>query len=691
MTQVSLTQSQLAAMESFKQFLEGPQQVFILKGAAGTGKTTVVGAIVEQLSDTERKVHLMAPTGRAAFLLGSKTEHKALTIHKSIYTLNMLEPSSKDENEDVGFHAKFGLRIDTDALDDIYFVDEASLISDTFAENETFSFGSGCLLHDLFEYVHGRKIIFVGDHAQLPPIGMNFSPALDAEYIRDQFGCDVVECILSEVIRQGAQSGILHNATKIREHIENKSFIEFKLQETDDCHCESINLLRPYFELSEIRPNVNAAIIAYSNKNVQQYNQLVREHYFGENANRLLPGELLVICRNNYSNHNELFNGNIIQVISCQDDADVERRTVGVNSGKKVEHVDLYFRKISFKFNYGSDSRVHTALILDNFLDSASPSISRLLSAALIVDFNNRLPQKIKEYLPQIKRLLRTQEQLSPEQRELYKAYHDLLLSDPYYNAVICKYGYAMTCHKAQGGEWENVFVDMFRFGSTANENYFRWAYTAITRASQKLCVFRSPEFSYISNLVVMAIQKSTRISITPYAHDADNFRETRFSKIAKIASEQNLSVSEDNSRQYQQWVTFSDSIGNRATFVLWYSNNGYSTTVNCRVSSSTDFTSQCSQILDTSLIPEEIPFETPDRPFAQRLHRHILSLLDECDIQLLNVTQEQYFDSYLLKTDGFAKVEIYHTDKGNYSTMKPMSSIGTDDKKLESFCQKFK
>jgi hypothetical protein len=207
----------------------------------------------------------------------------------------------------------------------------------------------------------------------------------------------------------------LHNATKIRNSIEAKTFIEFKLDAADDFRSEEADLLRPYFRLSADKPAVKAAVIAYSNKQVLQYNRLIRRHYFGEEAPRLLPGELLMIARNCYAFDAELFNGNIVLVTSCEADADVERRTVRVKMGKdRVETVELCFRKVSIKFHTGSGVVELHVMILDNFLEEPTPTVGGLLARALIVDFHQRLPAAMQEQLPAIRSIGHSKNGMTP-------------------------------------------------------------------------------------------------------------------------------------------------------------------------------------------------------------------------------------------------------------------------------------
>lgn len=689
---LEFTKSQKSAIEAFKSFLESDSQVFLLKGAAGTGKTTLVSEFLKIMEAENREYGLMAPTGRAAYIIGSKTGKPASTIHKGIYGLSALKSTSqnKEDEEDGRLHLRFALNGNNDSHRAVYIIDEASMVSDVYSENEAFFFGSGCLLTDLFEYIEERKLVIIGDYAQLPPVGMNFSPALDREYLENKFSCKVSEVMLREVIRQSNEGTILVNATHIRDNIERKTFVEFILKEGEDFIAEDTDLLKPYYQLSSQKPSIKAAVISYSNKQALDYNQAIRRHYYGDDAPRLVAGDLLMICRNNYSYGQELFNGNIVQIEACQPDNEVIERQVRVKICKdRIETVILKFRKATIRFGVNGKPMSLNVMLLDNFLDDPNGSVGGLLARALIVDFNNRLPESIKSRYNEIRRLLRSKEKLSVEQKELCAAYINLLNKDPYYNAVICKYGYAMTCHKAQGGEWENVFVDMCRFGGTANEDYFRWAYTALTRASKKIWHFHSPEFNYISNLVVEEIKPSSNIKVSNYSDSLD-FCEARYTRLRKLGDAAGLKVSEDRSKQYQHIVTFTDANSNIATFQLWYKAKGYSNKNILVNSTSEDFSSLCSQIIDLSFAPEIVPFSSPDRPFAEKLVAFMRSQLKEVGIQLLNITQENYQDVFHLKTDGIAQVGLTYTAKGNYTYMRMISSLGQADSKLQELRNRF-
>lgn len=692
MMEFNLTNSQQSALRAFESFLDGEEQVFMLKGAAGTGKTTLLSELLKVLKGKSRPFRLMAPTGRAAFILGNKTGIGAVTIHKGIYALSKLKRIGKKDEDDTDekLHLRFALQSNEDSPNAVYIVDEASMVSDAFSENEAFSFGSGCLLSDLFRFAEGRKIVFVGDYAQLPPVGMNSSPALDNEYVEKKFDCAVREVMLREVMRQTHQSSMLKNALAIRDSIEAKSFVEFKVESGEDSVSEGGDMLKPYYALFPDKPSSSSAVIAYSNRQALNYNIAIRSHYYGEDAPRLKAGDLLMISRNNYSYETELFNGNVVLVESCQPDSEVTTRAVTIKVGRdKTKCVRLNFRQATIAFKSGTEKKALNVMLLDNFLDDPNGSVGGILAQALIVDFEKRLTPYLKENMPEIRKALRHSGNLTLRQKEIYDAYIHALQKDPYYNAVICKYGYAMTCHKAQGGEWPYVFVDMCRFGGTANEDYFRWAYTALTRASNKVWHYHSPDFNYIGGLVVEEIKPSSNLKISMYSENED-FRSVRFSRIQRLGAKHGLTVVDDLSKPYQHLVSFSDSYLNHAKYQLWYSNKGYSAKDVLMNSSSDEFTSLCDSIISESNIPPDVPFSSPDRPFAEKLVSFVRSQIEETGISLLNITQGQYQDVFHLKTDGVAQVALYYTSKGNYTYMRLLSSLGPMDAKLQEFRRRF-
>ena len=288
-----LTSSQQSAIQSFEDFLKSDSQVFMLRGAAGTGKTTLLKEFIAILQKKHRGFGLMAPTGRAAHIISEKTGADASTIHRYIYAIEKLRANNltKDEEENDTLHFSFALKENPVEKNFVYLVDESSMISDQYTDSELFMFGSGFLLSDIFQYVEGRKIVFIGDYAQLPPVGMNFSPALDKNYLTEKFKCGVVEITLNEVMRQDSKSVLLENVTKLREKIDAKNFVEFKLTPGPKFCIAETDLLEPYYALSHKLPSPKGAIITHTNRIALEYNIRLREHYFGINAHKVQEGD----------------------------------------------------------------------------------------------------------------------------------------------------------------------------------------------------------------------------------------------------------------------------------------------------------------------------------------------------------------------------------------------------------------
>ena len=325
---MSLTSSQQSAFTKFEEFINSDDLIFILKGSAGTGKTTLLKALVESLCVKGWKCVLMA-TGRASYILGEKTGHSAATIHRTIY---QIEEGLK---EDGSGQLVFDLRPNDDSQNNtIYFVDEASMVSDQYSENDMFKFGSGYLLRDVLDYCGSRKIVFVGDYAQLPPVGQTFSPAMSAEYLQETYHASCREAMLKEVVRQVEDSFVYKNATFVRDAIESNRYNEFAIKDGEDVK-KSESLIEDYKSVIQGSIDQGAIVIAYTNKQVLDYNLAIRKYLFQSSQERLIPGDLLIVSQNNYHYSEELYNGTIVRVLTCDSDAMLEKRTVRFNTSEK--------------------------------------------------------------------------------------------------------------------------------------------------------------------------------------------------------------------------------------------------------------------------------------------------------------------------------------------------------------------
>lgn len=484
---ITLNQDQQTALSEIVNFIQDSKQdVFILRGSAGTGKTTLISTLISELQKQEISFGLLAPTGRASRILSSKTHQGAATVHRAIYSFDGLNVNEEaiDEN-DPGLYMHFPLVTDVPS-ESIFIVDESSMIGDVETKGDYLKFGSGQLLKDLFQYcglntksptVQRTKLIFVGDAAQLPPVGEKFSPALSDEYLQKNYQLNVKSYDLTKVMRQEEGSGILERATAIRDAIFNEKFNEFSLN-PNQRDIEKIDTTNAINKIVENLQNKQSSVaIVYSNKTALDYNRSIRERIWRSADLSVQVGDTLLVNKNS-SAHN-LSNGDLVKVLEAS--AAAERVTINLKvKDKGPQAVDLFFRSLIVAYRGASGEVIKTqCFILENLLDSPERSITPIEQRALLVHFRQRHPQ------------LRTK---SDEFRKVIK-------SDPYFNALQVKYGYAMTCHKAQGGEWMRVIVDFESGFSAQNSNFFRWAYTAITRASQKLIVINPPSFSAISSI----------------------------------------------------------------------------------------------------------------------------------------------------------------------------------------------
>ena len=418
--------------------------IFVISGFAGTGKTSTISALVVTLKELQIKSVLLAPTGRAAKVLTNYSDEKAFTIHKKIYR----QKSSSD-----GF-GKFVLSINM-SVDTVFIVDEASMIANTSAEQSVF--GSGRLLDDLVEFVRAGKscrLILVGDRAQLPPVGLSESPALNEKELRI-FG-DVKKVNLDDVVRQAADSEILSNANRLRKNIDNKIPEIPKFRFTNFADVELISSMQVVEAIDNAYNKYgieNTAIISYSNRRANQYNQGIRSRIFYRDT-ELVVGDLLMVVKNCYQ---FVDNNAEIDFIANGDIAEI------VRIGKYENRYGFRFANVILCFHDYNNMELNCKIMLDTLtIESASLNYddSRKLYAAIAEDYAH-ITNKRKRYYA--------------------------IREDVYFNALQVKYAYAITCHKAQGGQWHAVFLDRLFFKEQLTLSDLRWLYTAFTRATEKL------------------------------------------------------------------------------------------------------------------------------------------------------------------------------------------------------------
>lgn len=510
---LTLTDDQTHAVSSLESFLKGSSEVFMLKGYAGSGKTTLISGLVKHLKQSDKDFALLAPTGRAAKVITDKTKFGASTIHRSIYNLSDIkEVQLKDEDEKNSFKFYFDVVYQED-LNTVFIIDEASMISNVYQDAEFIQFGSGKLLNDLINFSRIKsessksKIIFVGDPAQLPPVGMGFSPALDKNFIQENYNLTVNSVELSQVVRQEKENTILKTATNLRKSINSGYFNEFNLKEDNKFIYNSklTDFIDTYNKIDG-----NKIVITYKNKTADSLNKTIRLDKFKEDL-CIQSSDIILIGKNNYQ-HN-IVNGDFGIVNDVHHHTESREVVFNKKDGRK-EFVTLTWREISLIiFNENRENTLVQGYMLENFL-VCDNNLSPILQQALYVDFIKRNPS------------------LKPG-TDLFK---EVIKEDPYFNAIQLKYGYAVTCHKAQGGEWENVIVVWDHTSSlganeinieksmqgNTNEPFYRWAYTAITRPSSKLFSFNTPFLSPYSKMMFIdceiqsAYHEHTNQSITP-------------------------------------------------------------------------------------------------------------------------------------------------------------------------------
>lgn len=454
------TDDQEKLIHMLEDFLRSKDQnsLFLLKGYAGTGKTSVLGAFVKTLSYFKLKSRLLAPTGRAAKILSLKSAKEAFTIHKQIYRRN----SSVDENS--GMVLAPNLHTNT-----VFIVDEASMIGDYSVLNDG-SVAPRNLLDDLIEYVFSGKnckLIFLGDEGQLPPVGCEHSPALNKDYLKNNYlALSITDFSLTKVLRQADASGILHNATLLRSSDEEnsplfdtKGFTDFIRLPGDEFQ----DTLESSYNEYGVEDTI---IITRSNKRANAYNNQIRSRLLWYEE-ILCAGDCLMVVKNNYywvddqTKMGFIANGEALKVIRVK---------------KTEEMYGFEFARIIVKFvDYDELPEMEVLVFLES-LQTEGPSIPR---------------QRMKE-------LFFAVEQDFLHEKNKKKRY-DLILKDPYFNALQIKYAYAITCHKSQGGQWSHVYIDQgYIDPEMLNSEYYRWLYTAVTRASEKLFLVNFPDESFV-------------------------------------------------------------------------------------------------------------------------------------------------------------------------------------------------
>lgn len=420
------------------------RKAFVLRGYAGTGKTSIMAALVKALGELQQSIVLLAPTGRAAKVLAHYAQKPAYTIHKYIYRQNKLGVDAFSLSDNLHKHT-------------LFIVDEASMIS---GQRDNPTFGTGVLLQDLIKYVYageGCSMLLLGDDAQLPPVGSELSPALDVSYLLG-YGLEITSYTLTQVARQALDSGILSNATAIREQISHPQQA-FNYQYTSDFQLfngsDFIDLLEQAYKDVGAEETI---ILTRTNRRTNLYNQGVRARILWK-EDAISAGDRLMITKNNYFWTKDyegipfLANGDMMEIVRLRN----WREMYGFH------FVDASLRAIDY------DWEIDLILWLDT-LTTDSPEINQQL--------HRQLFERISEDYPELQR----------NRKKLVETIYE----SPYYNALQIRFAYAITCHKAQGGQWKRVFIDPSNIPIEERDtSYYRWLYTAITRARETIYLLK--------------------------------------------------------------------------------------------------------------------------------------------------------------------------------------------------------
>jgi ATP-dependent exoDNAse (exonuclease V) alpha subunit len=423
-------------------------EIFVLKGYAGTGKTTVISTIVNNLPQINKKSVLLAPTGRAAKVIANYSQKSAFTIHKKIYF------PKKNSGGGLSFTLQQNKHKDT-----FFIVDEASMISDANQESKLYENGS--LLDDLISYIYSGtncKMILLGDTAQLPPVNLDISPALDIKTLGMNYQKEVKHIELDEVMRQEENSGILFNATELRELLKDDFFDTFQF---DVKHFKDIVRLTDGYDIQDAINMAysnysieDTAFIVRSNKRANAYNQQIRMKVLDKES-ELSAGDYLMVVKNNYFWLKEtdeagfIANGDIVEVLQI----------FNIKELYGFQFANVKIRMV----DYPNQKPFETVFLL-NTITSESPSLT--------YEESNRLYEEVmKDY---------------EDETTKYKKFQKVKENE-YFNALQVKFSYAITCHKSQGGQWNTVFIEQPYLPDGITRDYIRWLYTAVTRAKDKL------------------------------------------------------------------------------------------------------------------------------------------------------------------------------------------------------------
>ena len=665
---MELTFHQHQILRQIEVFMESDASVFILRGYAGTGKTTMVKHIVDYISQS-RLVALMAPTGRAARVLSEKTGYDANTIHKTIYGTGSLVSKEVKNVAEAEFKLCFPINMTDGKI--VAVVDEASMLCSRTVEQEMFQFGTDNLMNDLLTFVrpsYGGKVIFVGDPAQLPPVGESDSQALNETFFVEK-GLKVMTGTLTEVLRQTGDSVILKNAMKIREllNTEIRNRLVFEEKEGDVESIADGELLNKYFDERKRGGEKDNVVICFSNQSAYQYNKAIREKLYAEENPELKVGDVLMVVHNNY--RLDKMNGEFVSV-SYVGEKVKQTAPVYVQKGgiRQLSNITLTFQhvQVSDLKNVPMD-----CMLLLDLLNDGSPSLGIDRQKALYINFCMRHPHlKIGS-----------------------KEFSDALLADMYCNCLKAKYGYAVTGHKCQGGEWKKVFVDYSGRTGLSND-CLRWAYTATTRARETLYIFNLPHITPFSKFRIEQVQQCSKMNpecrvidkVEPspfHEPSAPDYLHAKCRCVMENMEYTPYNIVSVVSKPYQEMYYIQTPDGVECYDIRYKKGGVFAKAVPRK---DTRHSQTVGMMLNSERAMPLVFNYIPSDEVHGQLYHLICSVCDELSIQMTNVVEhkEDYSVVYYFRTsDNMSYLKIYIDDSGNVTYAKPMSMAGKEDKEL--------
>lgn len=670
-----LTSSQQTAFDKIKDFLDNDSDIFVLKGYAGTGKTHLIKYITRYLDENKTPYEVLAPTGRAAKVLRDRIG-KGRTIHSCIFNFDIICTNEDEDelDESANSYQLFFPIVEQKQDYQIMIIDESSMISNVKTQNEYLTFGSGVLLNDLLQFakVCGiNKLIFVGDPAQLPPVMDPHSYALDPDYL-SSLGHNVESVELTDVVRQEDNNAILAQATKLRDLLaqprKSRHNLSLDADGKDIIELQAGALPETFTDEFPVPEVGNGITVCFSNNRCFQVNQAIRSIIFpGEETVQV--GDIVIINNNNYKSYGiQIFNGDIAKVTRV---GEIELHpNVPVTIKGEKRHVDLAFRDIDLFFS--KEDITITCKVFDDLLHSGESDLSVWQMRAVYIDFILRY-QHLKRGTPEFK---------------------EALMNDPYFNAVKVKFGYAVTCHKSQGGEWDTVFVD-YSGRCGLSDDHLRWCYTATTRAKNRLFTINAPHITSFDRLTFTPISKFGKApknfwqeddSLATTYHPSTDLIGVRLKHlgIEDALKETDFKLHNVVTCNWQDKFDFVSSTGEQVHIEVYYDGAGFFKLV--PITGDGSSRDMLAQLINTSMAePRNFNYEPSDELMRELFQRVTTAAID-ADVKIVNVVEmlKQYYVEYHLITDArFALIKFYVNEKG-LSAAVPMSELGTDDEKLK-------